>query len=515
MVIFFEIGSVDNMLPTSCLISSEKRNKDMKHIVFPMVLFLSLYNGLFAQSKIETAIQNLVNEPVLKNGLVGVAVIDVASGKLIAGHNASISLTPASSLKVVTTGAALAILGADFRFETKLEYDGTIDANGMLSGNLYLTGFGDPTLGSKEFEAVPDLESIMELFCTEIQKAGIKEIKGLVVGDASYFGTEASGRTWAYEDLGNYYGAGAYGLNIMENMFYAKLQQKGKLGSQPGIAKLDPVIPNFFIINELSSAEKGTGDNAYIFGAPYNYTAYIRGTIPVGTGTFTIKGAIPDPPFMAAHSLLYALTKKGIKTSRVATTQLQLDLEKQQRQKRITIYTHQSPSLKEIVKETNIKSVNLFCEAMLRMLGKKEKGEGTPEAGIEVLMEFWQKKGLVTDGFFIEDGSGLSPYTVVSTQHLATVMRLLYRDEGLREAFYDSLPIAGRSGALRYRLKGTKAANNLRAKSGGLERVRSFTGLVKAASGKQLAFSIIVNNYTGSSGKVLKKMEALMKSLAE
>jgi len=355
----------------------------------------------------------------------------------------------------------------------------------------------------------------MQLFCTEIQKAGIKKIEGLIVGDATYFGTAASGRTWAYEDLGNYYGAGAYGLNILENMYYVKLQQKTKLGSRPPVSSTEPSIPNLLLINELTSAEKGSGDNAYIFGAPNNYTAYIRGTIPVGSGTFTIKGAIPDPPFFAAHALMYALEENGLSTFRQATTQLQLDLEQEQKAKRTTIHTHKSPTLKSIVKETNLKSVNLFCEAMLRILGKKKKGKGTPEAGIEVLLEFWKKKGLKTEGFFIEDGSGLSPYNAVSTQHLATVMRLIYKDEFLREAFYDSLPIAGKSGALRYRLKGTKAQHNLRAKSGGLKRVRSFTGLVKSASGKQLAFSVIVNNYKGGSGKVLKRMETFMASLAE
>jgi serine-type D-Ala-D-Ala carboxypeptidase/endopeptidase (penicillin-binding protein 4) len=494
---------------------TNQSNKDMKRIVFTFLLFISVCAQLVAQSKISAAIRQLVEEPSLKNGAVGVAVIDVESGTLIAGHDSNKSLTPASSLKVMTTGAALALLGPDFRFETKLEYDGQIDSEGTLSGNLYLTGMGDPTLGSGEFEIVPDLEKTMQMFCSEIQKAGIKKIEGQVVGDASYFGTQACGRTWAFEDLGNYYGAGAYGLNILENLFYVRLQQKRSLGSNPGVVAIEPAIPNLLLINELRSAEKGSGDNAYIFGGPNTYTAYIRGTIPIGFGTFTIKGAIPDPPFFAAHSLLHALEKNGVTTSRKATTLEQLDLEKKEKQKRIIIYTHQSPTLKDIVRQTNMKSVNLFSEAMLRILGKQKKGEGTPEAGIEVMLDFWKMKGLQTDGLFLEDGSGLSPYNAVTTQQLASAMRLIYRDEILRNAFYDSLPVAGKSGALSNRLKGSKAENNLRAKSGGLNRVRSFTGLVKSADGKMLAFSIIINNYSGTSGKVLARMEELMKSLAE
>ncbi len=478
--------------------------------------FLLLQNALLAQSQIDQAIKALVDLPALAHGSVGVAVLDVESGKLMAGHDPHRSLTPASSLKVVTTGAALATLGPDFRFETWLQYDGHIDREGTLHGNLYLTGRGDPTLGSANMEGVPNLSEVMQLFCLEIQQAGIRKIDGLIVGDGSYFGTQGTSRTWAYEDLGNYYGAGAFGLNIQENLFFLRLQQKPRLGSQPGIAAIEPTIPNYLLINELSSAGKGTGDNAYIFGSPHTYTCFLRGTIPVGTGTFTIKGSIPDPAFMAAHLLLEALEKKGIATNKQATTQLELTLEDQTNTRdRKTIYTHYSPTLKAIVKETNLKSVNLFCEALLRMMGKRKNGDGSPEEGRKVMLDFWKIKGLDTSGFFVEDGSGLSPYNAVSAHHLATVMRLIARDEELLASFYDSLPIAGKSAALKHRLKGTRAANNLRAKSGGLNRVRSYTGIVQNTAGKQLTFSVIVNNFQGGSGKVLNKMEQFMKSLAD
>lgn len=487
----------------------------MIRIVLIVTCFISSLPILFAQSQLKEAISALTKDKAMAHASVSVCVMDVETGKLIASHQAKKSLTPASSLKVVTTGAALALLGDDYTFKTMLEHDGGIDELGTLNGNLYITGQGDPTLGSSECAAANSLDVILQKFYEAIQQAGIKQIEGRIVGDASWLGTQGGGRTWAYEDLGNYYGAGALGLNIHENMYYLTLKQHSKLGGQPKVKSVEPHIPNLLLMNELTSGAKGSGDNAYIFGAPHNYACYIRGTIPLGTNDFTIKGSIPDPAFTAAHLLMNHLEKKGIKTAKRATTQKELELEGVSKSKRTTFYTHQSPSLKTIVERTNMKSVNLYCEAMLRVLGKEKKGKGTPEAGLEVVNDFWKKKGLQLDGFYIEDGSGLSPYNAVSAFHLATVMRLIKKDNALFNSFYDSLPIAGKSGSLRNRLKGTVAQGNLRAKSGGLNRVRSYTGLAKNKKGKWVSFCMIVNNYSGSSGPVLKRMEKVMKTICE
>ncbi len=486
----------------------------MIRIVFILMVFLCSNSLLFAQSKINEAIKAMKNDPVLAQAGLGVCVLDVATGKKIAEHRSDFSLTPASSMKVITTAAALSVLGSDYHFKTNLEYDGTINAEGTLAGNLYIKGFGDPTLASTEFEAADDLVSVMQQFQKAIEKAGIRRIEGKIIGDASWLGTQGGGRTWAYEDLGNYYGAGAMGLNFHENLYYLTFQQNPKLGGQPKVKKVEPHIPNLMLINELTSDVKGSGDNAYIFGSPYTYTCFVRGSIPLGSKEFTIKGAIPDPTFSAAHTLMQWLEKNGIPTSKHASTQLELELEGLSSTKRTIIYTHQSPDLKTIVQRTNMKSVNLYCEAMLRVMGKEKKGEGTAEAGLTVLREFWKNKGLNMDGLFLEDGSGLSPYNAMSVYHLAEVIRLIKKDANLYDDFYESLPLAGKSGALKNRLKGTDADGKLRAKSGGLNRVRSYTGLVKNKKGQWISFSIIANNYKGSSGPVLRHMMRIMEAVS-
>ena len=180
---------------------------------------------------------------------------------------------------------------------------------------------------------------------------------------------------------------------------------------------------------------------------------------------------------------------------------------------RKTIHTHHSPTLEKIIVETNMESVNLYCESMLRYLAANDVRGSGPESGLEIIYDFWKQKGLDTEGFFIEDGSGLSPYNNVSAFHLAKIMQLIAKDKQLYKSFSNSLPIAGRSGTMQYMLRGTIAENNIRAKSGGMKRVRSYTGYARTKSGKMLAFSIIANHFSCSSRDMRRKMEKIMLEL--
>ncbi len=482
----------------------------MRSIVLYSLLFLFFIPNLFSQSSLDKAIDELAKMDVMRHASLSVSVIEVESGKVIASHDPDRNLLPASSLKVVTTSMALEVLGEDFRFQTALQYDGEIDAHGTLNGNLYIKGTGDPTIGSHHFDAATKMEEVLTQFRLEISKLGIRKITGKIIGDASYFETSTEGRSWLYEDLGNYYGAGAWGLNFHENLFFIGFRQNAKLGSQPKIEEMTPEVPNLLLVNELKSAKAGSGDNAYVFGTSYNYTRFIRGTIPVGSKLFKIKGSIPDPPFFFAYSLMKELEANGIETSKMATSQFQQDLEEKKATKRNTFFTFESPTLKEIVRETNLKSVNLYCESMLRAIGKKEKGVGSDVVGLKVIYDRLKAKGMDTSGFFMEDGSGLSVRNAVSSVHLATIMRYVAKDKKVFSVLDASLPKAAKSGALKYLLKGTIAEGRLRAKSGGMDRVRSYTGFAKNKSGKLLAFSMIANDFEGKSSKIRSKMEKIM-----
>ena len=478
----------------------------MNKEIFLIIIFSIILKNIQAQS----TLNQFVQDPDVQHAGVSFCAIDIAANRIVAEHNADLSLIPASSLKVVTTATALGILGADYRFETRLEYDGQLSANGTLRGNVYITGTGDPTLASPDMEGVKSFDALMQNFVDAIKKAGIRRIEGFVVGDASFYETAATGRTWIWEDMGNYYAGGAYGLNIHENLYYMDFRLSPTLNQAPTFKTTRPEVPDLQVFNELQSAGAKSGDNAYIFGSPYTRTRYIRGTLPIGAKTFTIKGSIPEPAYFAAHHLSENLEKNGIYTGDCVTTQ-RLLLQKEKRNlSRKVIATIQSPPLKKIVERANMKSVNLYCESLLKAMGQRKSGKGTSTAGLEAIQDYWTERGVNMKGCIMKDGSGLSPRNAVSAKHFAQIMRKIAKDPTVFDHFYDSLPVAARSGSLSGMFKGTKAAGNLRAKSGYMEGVRSYTGYVKNAAGKDLAFSIIVNNYSGSSGDMRRKIEQLL-----
>ena len=229
----------------------------------------------------------------------------------------------------------------------------------------------------------------------------------------------------------------------------------------------------------------------------------MRGTIPVGNKIFTVKGAIPDPPLFAAQYLMKFLENGKIETNKMATSFFEIERTGNAiKSDRKTIYTYESPTLDKIVKFTNEKSNNLYCEAMLRMIGKKEKGEGSAEAGLEAIYEFLEQGGMITDGFFMLDGSGLSPMNSVSSYNLAKAMQIFLTDKRIANDLKKSIRVSSRIGN-----------GQLRAKSGSMERVRSYTGFATTQSGRLVSFSIIANNFMGKSGEIRRKMEKLMQAI--
>lgn len=465
--------------------------------------------ALSAQSsKLETLLTALEQDSDLKYASIGFCALDISDNKIIAQRNPNQALIPASTLKIVSTGTAVAILGRDYKFKTQLQYDGVLE-KGVLKGNLYIKGFGDPSLGSPVMKGVPTMEELMASWAAVVQKAGISKIEGAVIGDGTHFERQGVIPTWQWGDVGNYYGAGAYGLNIHDNMYFITLQQTSQLGGKPKVQEVHPQIPDFKMENAIKSAASGTGDNAYIFAAPYSNEAFLSGTIPVGSGTFQIKGSIPNPPLFAAQQLQAALTALGIEVKKKA------DWQRSPGSERKVIHTHWSPSLFDISKHTNEDSRNLYCEALVRAIGLEKKSLATTEDGIIAILDFWRERGIETQGMFMMDGSGLSARNGISAKILAQIMRKMYVDKESFGNFYDQLAIAGQTGTLSNIGRGTAADGNVRAKSGSINRVRAYTGFVTTKAGKVLSFAVLVNNYSCSGSIMRKKLEQLMVAMAE
>ncbi|GAB4421726.1 MAG: D-alanyl-D-alanine carboxypeptidase/D-alanyl-D-alanine-endopeptidase [Bacteroidia bacterium] len=483
-----------------------------------MVWLLALLRvPLLAQAlpALEAAVQALEQDAAMRPANWGMTVMDARTGQVLLAHNAYRNQATASVMKVVTTAAALGVLGADFRFATTLAYSGTL-SDGVLQGDLYIRGTGDPSLGSARFGTTYDLSALMAAWVQGVKAAGIREVRGRVIGDDRFFSTQLTPGTWNWEDMGNYYGAGASGLNFLENLYRLDLKPGPQAGSATEVLRTDPAIADLQFVNELTTGKPGSGDNAYIYGAPYTGLRYLRGSIPAGSAVFSIKGSIPDPALLAAQRLHEELGQCGVPVQAGATSTRRLKQAGMPVAAALRdIHTWQSPPLRDLVRETNLESLNLYAEALARRVAVA-RGKTAPDAAAaaQVLDEYWRSQGIDTRGMCLCDGSGLSPGNMLSTHQLAAIL-VKARQTGYYEALYASLPVAGRSGSLSSMLKGTAAEGNLRAKSGYIQGVRSYAGYVQTRSGKELTFAVIANGYSGTPGEMRRRLETLMQRLAE
>ena len=484
--------------------------------VFVLILFIMIVTriNLTAQKVEELVllkeIQKLSIDPIMKFGRLGVYVKSIKTGKVLLAVEAEKNLSPASNLKLLTTAGALGILGENYVFKTILEYDGEI-IDSVLNGNIYITGSGDPTLGSDRYNGYLGYEALVALWTKKIKEAGIKTILGAVVADPTLFDLNALPDHWPWGDIGNYYGAGFYGLNINENLY--RLYFKGTvIGDSAQLLKTVPSLTGVTIYNEVKTGAAGSGDNAYIYSAPRSSYVYIKGTIPSNTDQFAVRGALPDPPLFCALLLTASLRSKNIKLYKAP---LVLVKKNSSALTRRIIYTTISPPLKDIVKQTNVNSINLNAEALLRVCGYKKYADGSIDSGVKAIQEFWRQKGLETTGWFMHDGSGMSPNNGISASQLCTGLYLISKDSSVFSTYYASLPIAGLTGTVAKLCKGTLADGNMRVKSGTLNKVICYSGYFTSKSGELHCFSIMANNYNCNNSVIISRLEKILIKMAE
>lgn len=474
----------------------------LKNIILILIL---LANSLYAQHdhELQQYLNKLEKDPDLKNAAISFYAIHLSNGKVIASLNEEKSLIPASVTKVFSTASALSILGKDKTFKTLLEYDGSIDSNGVLHGNIYIKGGGDPSLGSPLFNKDNPLEFIQNWVSIIKNKFAIKEIKGTVIADVSIFDNNIPGG-WAWGDIGNYYGAGTHALSIYDNTYELEFDTRNP--QNPILKNIYPKLPEYVLINELEASTK-QADNSIIYGYPDTDERIIKGSIPAGKTAFKVKGATPSP-----DKLVVWLMKEELKKQNILFTN---DTFKVNEKDRKLIHEHSSPTLAEIIYQTNLKSINSYAECLLNQIALTKYTQGSTSAGLEVMYQFLKNNQLNTDGLYITDGSGLSRSNAIAAIHLVQILQLMYNDKNNFEVFKKSLPVAGKSGSVANICKGTSAEGRVFAKSGYMTRVRSYAGYVSTLKGEEIAFAVIVNNYNCSPAEMKAKLEKLFIALAE
>ncbi len=449
----------------------------------------------------EARVKLLLADPCFSTAGLSLVVRDLQTGNDIRLHQPGLSLPPASVLKLLVTAAGLDMLGPDFRFQTELGYRGTLKGD-TLQGDIVIKGYGDPTLGSRYFDQ-NNWTWLIPAMATSVKRLGLGVIKGEVIGDASYYRADRQVSTWMLEDMGNYYGAHCGGLNVHDNLFALSFAREESPDKPTRVAGVSPSVPDLILHNFVTTGAYGSGDQAYIVGAPGQHERFVRGTIPPGKGHFTIKGSLPDPAgFMASH-LSQGLVRAGI------------DIKGGARSTRDTsvvplhvISRYDSPPLYDMVRLVNQESVNLFAEGLGLYLQTIMQANDA-----SWLERYWSDAGILLPGCRIADYAGLSPINAISSASIVSVLETMYVRESLRQTFLESLAVAGQTGTMRTLLKGTSAEGRVFAKSGSISGVRNYAGYMIGPQGGRYAFSLMTYNAACNVGEVRKKLEQLLESI--
>jgi serine-type D-Ala-D-Ala carboxypeptidase/endopeptidase (penicillin-binding protein 4) len=463
-----------------------------------------------AYARLKNYVDSLNGSKELFGGSWSFYLADADSGNSVCAVDIDRALVPASTMKIVTTGTALEILGPGYHFATTLQYDGTFDkSTGILNGNLYIHGGGDPSLGSEVFGS--SLDKVMEEWCKSIRTFGIDSISGAVIGDAESFDRDPIPVGWTWEDIQSSYGAGPCGLNIRENV-YDLICTAGANGVS---IKTSPAIPGLKLYNQMLKNPSVAKSYAYVQGAPFQFERTALGEVAT---EHVERSAIPDPALFCAQTLRSALSASGVHLKdSVSTIRLMRlnNLPVNKREARKPIETFLSPSLADLVYHTNQVSQNFYAESILRAIALHENGYGNGPGAVNTIYKFWKDRQLDLRGICMVDGCGLSRMNVVTTHQLVEMLRTFSKDSAVFRTFYRSLPVAGESGTIRKLADGTAADGNLHAKSGTMSRVKSYAGYVKTKSGKLLCFAMIGNNTLWTEVELKYKFERLFVLMAE
>ncbi len=478
--------------------------------LFLTLIFSWSATVICAQTVMDAVLEGYKKDKDLQHAQYSFCIVEASTGNIVKEYNSEMALIPASTMKIITTSAALGILGKDFTYKT--HYNLVYNAPSIEKAtetHLLIEGCGDPSFNSSYFFNNDSL-----FFAPLINKLILKKVTNIssISTNVNYFDNTIPS-TWIWGDIGNYFGAGANGLSYKDNKFSIFYSSE-----EPNTtATIESIAPNYFskamsIQSQVKS--NGTEDNAFVFGDPSSFSRKITGTIPPNKKHYEVEAQMPEPHLFFEYELKkildnYDLTSKN-KSAPTILKETDTTFKTQ------LIYTHISPKLSKIVYFTNTKSNNHYAESLLKTLGAIKSGkQGTTDNGIEAVITFWKSRGVDVSGLHMVDGSGLSRANTITTKIQATVLSKIYRDSTMYASFNASLPIAGKNGSMINLCKGTFAENNMRAKTGYINRARGYCGYVKTKSGKELAFSVLFNNYDCSPKDMKLKIEKLLVALVD
>ena len=403
------------------------------------------------RSELRHEVDSLTSQPVFRNAQWGVLIVNPRTGDTLYSKNAGKLFMPASNMKIITSAAALTLLGPEYKYRTTFLTDGEV-RDSLLDGSLLVIGRGDPTVSDRMRGTAT---TVMDALADSLRAHGIRQISGSLARVGNAFPDSIYGYGWEWDDLGEYYGAGVDELIFNEGMAPTKLRP----------------LPDT-VRDSLYSGPARNPAKAYLDAL---HDALVRKSI-------RMDGGVRDS---------------------ILPTPLRMD----------TLFVLVSPPLREILPALMKPSQNQIAEILLRTIGLERGGLGTADSGRKIVGQQLLAWGVQPDGFVIRDGSGLSDQDLLTPETIVRVLDRIQRDTAFA-AYYNSLPIAGVDGTIDTRMKGTPAEGNVHAKTGTLAKARSLSGYVTPADGERLIFSILANNTTTPGLAVTRVADQIAASLA-
>ena len=403
------------------------------------------------RAELRHEIDSLTSQPVFRNAQWGVLIVNPRIADTLYSKNAGKLFMPASNMKIITSAAALTLLGSEYRYRTTFLTDGEV-RDSLLDGNLLVIGRGDPTVSDRMRGTAT---TVMDALADSLRAHGVRQISGSLARVGNAFPDSIYGYGWEWDDLGEYYGAGVDELIFNEGMAPTTLRP----------------LPDTVRDSLYSGPAKNPG-KAYLDAL---HDALVRKSLRLDGGVR--DSTLPTP--------------------------LKMD----------TLFVLVSPPLREILPALMKPSQNQIAEILLRTIGLERGGLGTADSARKIVGQQLLAWGVQPDGFVIRDGSGLSDQDLLTPETIVRVLDRIQRDTAFA-TYYNSMPIAGIDGTIDTRMKGTPAEGNVHAKTGTLAKARSLSGYVTTADGERLIFSILANNTTTPGSAVTSVADQIAASLA-
>jgi D-alanyl-D-alanine carboxypeptidase/D-alanyl-D-alanine-endopeptidase (penicillin-binding protein 4) len=442
-----------------------------------------------------TALDQVLGNSALAGSMTAMQVVDGTTEAVIYSKNAGQRVIPASNEKLLTSAAALAYLGAGYRFHTTASYSGTKSGT-TVTGNLILKGTGDPTLTDARFDTI----------AAKVAAAGITKVTGQLIADDSAFDHTQLGSNWGWDDESYAYGAPISALTAASTKVFdaGSVAVAAKPGTAKGTVARLGILPRNSYVKIKNNAVTGAAGSANTITAVRTHgtnTVVVSGSIPLGGATSTDLVSVENPTLLAASTFRAALTRHKVKV--VGATVVKAGPASPKK-----IYDRASVPLRDLLVPFLKLSNNGHAEVLVKAMGATASGHaGNWTNGLAQERTTLAGLGVTTAASQFGDGSGLSRRDSVTTRQIATLLERA-QSQPWFSAWYKALPIAGVDGqlvggTLTHRFRGTRAANNLHAKTGTMAGVNALSGYVTDTTGRRLAFSIVSNNATANVAGIL------------